>query len=152
MKHFQFKEMRLLSIIAFSKKKLLLNLFSLWFWNYLGIFEWEKVFSYHYSLTASRSSHPSHGSRDRTSCSCLSRTRGLPGTRRHRHADPRHRARHSHPRLGGQAGQKHSLYDCTAPPWALGWLSRCLGQNLSHVVDTLTESGACLNLGWLIDQ
>ena len=76
---------------------------------YLGIFEWEEDSLYRYHLTASRSSRPSHGSRDRTSCSCWSRTPGHPGTQRHRHAAPRPLARHSHPHLGGQPSQKHFL-------------------------------------------
>ena len=50
-------------------------------------------------MTASRSSRPSRGNIDQTSCSCCSRRPGLPGTRCDHHAGPRHQARHSRPRL-----------------------------------------------------
>ena len=45
-----------------------------------------------------RSSRPWRGRRARTSCSCWSRTPARPGTRRGRHASPRHQDRHSRPR------------------------------------------------------
>lgn len=61
-------------------------------------------------LTASRSSHPSHGRNDRTFCSCLSHTPGLLCSLCGRHCYRRHQDRHNHPHPRHRGSQECNIF------------------------------------------